>query len=268
MRNSLGHPDGTTLAGEEVAARTGKRWVEQPTEVSIITLERLKWLGWLVGLAVAFVAVLRLTAANPFHWPVPILLFVQEALFLVLILLFTRFDRAGLRGFGLGAAWAGRDVWMVPALIGLQLLGSIITALVLISRHQVQSQEPAVRVLSSFNVYPPWIFLPAALALTLLVGLAEESLFRGYLMTRLEMLGAPGWVAIVLSGGLFGLAHWSGYGILSALSKGLWFGIPTAWYFWRQRKLGPLVAAHALLDFSGIALLYLVGRFGPGLPGL
>ncbi len=95
--------------------------------------------------------------------------------------------------------------------------------------------------------------LVLALLLVVVVALSEETIFRGYLIRRLEELsGSPAW-AIILSAGIFSLGH--GYegsaGVLTVGLSGVVLGIV---YWWRRSIIAPVVM-HFLLDLAAIVVI-------------
>ncbi|MBP1151826.1 type II CAAX endopeptidase family protein [Methylocaldum sp. RMAD-M] len=97
--------------------------------------------------------------------------------------------------------------------------------------------------------------LPQSVLATLLVAvvaIAEETIFRGYLILRFKGLGASSAGAVALSAFIFSLGH--GYegsaGVITVGAAGLIFGMI---YLWRRSLVGPVVL-HFLLDFIGIVL--------------
>jgi membrane protease YdiL (CAAX protease family) len=91
-----------------------------------------------------------------------------------------------------------------------------------------------------------------AFFLVVLVAIAEETIFRGYLLLRFRNLdlGLP-WAAL-LSAGIFSLGH--GYegtsGVVTVGGMGLVFALV---YLWRGSLVAPMVM-HFLQDFIGIVL--------------
>jgi membrane protease YdiL (CAAX protease family) len=87
-----------------------------------------------------------------------------------------------------------------------------------------------------------------ASALVVVVALAEEIIFRGYLILR---------VALLFSAAVFSLGH--GYegsaGVITVGMMGLVFGLI---YVWRRSLVAPMVM-HFLQDFIGIVLVPLLG---------
>jgi membrane protease YdiL (CAAX protease family) len=89
-----------------------------------------------------------------------------------------------------------------------------------------------------------------AVFLVAVVAVAEETIFRGYLILRFKTLSAGSAAAVVLSAFIFSLGH--GYegsaGVVTVGVIGLFFGII---YLWR-RSLVTTMVMHFLLDFIGI----------------
>ena len=96
------------------------------------------------------------------------------------------------------------------------------------------------------------------LVLVAVVALAEETIFRGYLILRLRAITARPAMALLLSAVLFSLGH--GYegsaGVVTVGVMGLVLGFV---YMWRKSLVAPVVM-HFLQDFIGIVLLPLFGR--------
>ncbi|GEM_PF-5385543 len=86
-------------------------------------------------------------------------------------------------------------------------------------------------------------------ALGLLPAISEEMLYRGVVQGVLIRALAP-WVAIVVTGGLFAVAHLDVSGLLPRLLLGLWFG-----YLYRETgKLGVAIFAHLLNNSWALVL--------------
>ena len=93
--------------------------------------------------------------------------------------------------------------------------------------------------------------------LVVVVALAEETIFRGYLLLRFQaVLRGPVW-AVLLSSVVFALGH--GYersaGLVTVGVMGAVFAVV---YLWRSSLVAPIVM-HFLQDFLGIVLLPLLG---------
>lgn len=97
-----------------------------------------------------------------------------------------------------------------------------------------------------------------ALALVVVVALAEETIFRGYLILRFKTITSNPIGAALLSAAIFSLGH--GYegsaGVVTVGVMGLVFAFV---FMWRQSLVAPIVM-HFLQDFLGIVLLPLLGK--------
>lgn len=91
-----------------------------------------------------------------------------------------------------------------------------------------------------------------AFFLVVLVAIAEETIFRGYLLLRFRNLDLSLPRAALLSAVIFSLGH--GYegtsGVVTVGAMGLTFAVI---YLWRQSLVAPMVM-HFLQDFTGIVL--------------
>jgi len=97
-----------------------------------------------------------------------------------------------------------------------------------------------------------------AFVLVTVVALAEETIFRGYLILRLKAITARPAVGMLLSAALFSLGH--GYeGSAGVITVGVMGFILALVYMWRKSLVAPIVM-HFLQDFIGIVLLPLLGK--------
>jgi membrane protease YdiL (CAAX protease family) len=97
------------------------------------------------------------------------------------------------------------------------------------------------------HAYPGTILL-----LTLLVGIGEETAFRGFLLQTLEERHGTT-AAVLVSSALFGLAHVRnfdslGIGLFAALCLGVGAGLPLAGLYLSTRRLGMPIAFHWAWD--------------------
>ncbi|MGE5675037.1 MAG: lysostaphin resistance A-like protein [Mycobacterium leprae] len=227
---------------------------------------------WLLALVAAFYGTNYGAGliARALHFAPLTAALLGEVVILLLVLLFVWLDRGGFSNLGLLGRWESWDSAAVAGIVVVQWVGSFITAAILqvTGLFRASQGKPVAALFRSFGNYTGSEFVLLALVVALAAGVSEELLFRGYLMTRLERARVPGWACVGISALVFGLVHVNGYGILPALSKAIWMGIPAGLYFWRRRNLGPLIIAHTLIDFLGFLLTFLVLKVAPGLPGL
>jgi membrane protease YdiL (CAAX protease family) len=125
------------------------------------------------------------------------------------------------------------------------------------------------QILNSIGLFTPSTPLPAALSakgpgelilascLVVIVALAEETIFRGYLILRFSRITNNLISAIILSALIFSIGH--GYegsaGVVTVAALGAVFAII---FVWRRSLVAPIVM-HFLQDFIGIVLLPMLG---------
>ncbi len=132
----------------------------------------------------------------------------------------------------------------IPFLFGNNLLGR--------GLHAIGFSSPSTPLPSFLTAKDVPQFLIAGL-LVVVVALAEETIFRGYLILRLRAVTGSPFAAVLLSAAIFSLGH--GYegsaGVITVGAMGLVFALV---YLWRRSLVAPIVM-HFLQDFVGIVLL-------------
>jgi CAAX protease family protein len=93
--------------------------------------------------------------------------------------------------------------------------------------------------------------------LVTVVGVAEETIFRGYLIMRFQDLNTGAATAVVLSAFIFSIGH--GYegtaGVITVGAMGLAFALV---YLWRRSLIAPMIM-HCLVDFVSIVVVPVLG---------
>lgn len=88
--------------------------------------------------------------------------------------------------------------------------------------------------------------------------MAEETIFRGYLILRFQALTISPTAAVLLSAFIFSLGH--GYeGWAGVMIVGIMGVVLALVYLWRQSLIAPIVM-HFLQDFLGIVFLSLLRK--------
>lgn len=148
--------------------------------------------------------------------------------------------------FAYGAAVAVSFAWVAVSVLGGASLDDI-------GRERLEQLAPLSSV-------APWAAVPIAL----FVGLYEEVVFRGFLLSRLRVaFASPGWgwwtttgLAVACSSLLFAAGH--GYqgmlGVAQTFAIGVVFGVVAAW----RGSVWPCVLAHAGIDAIGLLALPLL----------
>ncbi len=89
-------------------------------------------------------------------------------------------------------------------------------------------------------------------AVSFTAGFCEETAFRGYLMTRLRIIGKfPSWIIpTIISAVVFGACHayqgWPGFIVIST------YGLMFSLLYLRTKTLWPLIIAHFFQDFGAL----------------
>ena len=102
-------------------------------------------------------------------------------------------------------------------------------------------------------------------AFSIAVGIYEEVLFRGFLMTRLRRLTGSWIPAVILSTGLFVTLHLDQQGVARFAIGGLSL-IFSGLTIWRK-SIVPAIVAHAMFDLTQLMLLNIARDHMPTLPG-
>jgi len=164
-----------------------------------------------------------------------------------------------------GSASVGmsRKKWRINVLIGVlatpAVYGLIQVAIVvlLLASPTLAEQwnENADRILDLVPKMP----LVAFFGLSLVIGVYEELIFRGFLMTRLRR-GTGSWIAaVVISSFMFTALHAIDQTPIALVAVGILsitFSVLTIW----RRSIIPAIVTHTLFDFSQfVGLYYLMG---------
>ena len=102
------------------------------------------------------------------------------------------------------------------------------------------------------QITPDWMHILLALIFIAVIAVVEETVFRGYLITRFKQLGAGNTAAILLSSAFFAVGH--GYqgsaGLTAVFCIGAVFGLI---YSWRRSLIAP-ITLHFMVNFSSIVI--------------
>lgn len=101
--------------------------------------------------------------------------------------------------------------------------------------------------------------LPAAIWAMLVAGFAEETVFRGFLFERSSKLfgcsGAAKALTVLVTSGLFGLAHYADQGITGA-QQGAITGLVFGAIYSVTGRIFLLMCAHSAFDLTALAIIY------------
>jgi membrane protease YdiL (CAAX protease family) len=152
----------------------------------------------------------------------------------------------GMRGIGLGRFDPRND-----GMVGLGLwVASFVLVLILAWIFSPLGQRDVDFLPTELPLWFRWV---DALVIAGTAGITEEVVVRGYAQTRLEQLKAPTPVILLLPTALWGVLHL--YQGASAALTIFCLGMLYAWYFYRTRRLWPIIIAHGLFDLTQLVLL-------------
>lgn len=173
---------------------------------------------------------------------------------MVVVLVWAWLSYTPLRDIGLKRpkSWLGVIVVGVVAGVGLKLLMKS----VLLPYLGAPPTNPALHGLQGdFNQF--MIEVPQ---LIVFAGFAEELIFRGYLINRLQaVLGTSflaGVAAIVVTASIFGPLHYFGQGYWGALQATIVGIIFAATYLLNGQRLWSLIVAHSAFDIFAFWIVY------------
>jgi len=153
--------------------------------------------------------------------------------------------------------WTSKHVWkevglgiglFVPLFFGAAFLDRVL---------QATGFSAPQKTASLFSPIGGWGQILLALVMVVIVAIAEETIFRGYLLLRFRGLNLGNTSAAILSAVIFSLGH--GYegasGMVTVGVLGLAFAVV---YIWRKSLVAPIIM-HFLQDFMGVVLVPLLG---------
>ena len=155
---------------------------------------------------------------------------------IVLCLLYVRNARVGLERLGLRSA-------SVKVAVPCCVLGVATGAI----EYEILRPAPAVPAFSA------GYFLQTALYMVVFVGLGEELLFRGILLTSLEKLMSPRW-ALVVHSAVFAILHFTWRSVPEVVFV-FFAGMILGWVFQRTKSLLPSIIIHAANNVKLVAVL-------------
>ena len=170
-----------------------------------------------------------------------------------LILFFLWRNGENVERIGWNLRRAGREV-----ALGVALFIPFVFGAALLERGLLRAglSQPATPFPSFLEARDGTEFLLAAV-LVAVVAMAEETIFRGYLMLRFQALMRGPALAVLLSSVIFSLGH--GYeGSAGLVTVGVMGAVFAVIYLWRRSLVAPVVM-HFLQDFLSIVLLPLLG---------
>lgn len=225
-----------------------------------VRLSAFRDVALIIGASVAVQA-----AVFPFSWKFASL--PAAATVLILATIFLRQQNLGWRDVGLKGPSSARGVFITlgQTVITLAVMIAVGAIASIVLGQYVEPTSPAgdrfEGIVGNLDYYLMW------LAISWIVGgFAEEMVFRGFLINRVESFltgrvpieksGIISIIAVILPAALFGFAHIYWRGLLGALvgtCVGIALGIL---YLAYGRRLWPLILAHGLLNTLSVTARY------------
>lgn len=166
---------------------------------------------------------------------VAIAVIVHDLALLALVLFFVWRNGEGFAAIGWSRGHVAREIG-----VGLALFAPVFFAIAGLERLLRLSGLSAPDALPSYLVPTPGVEYLLALVFLVVVAIAEETIFRGYLLLRFRTLTGSRVAALALSVSVFALGH--GYqgsaGIVAVGALGLLYALI---YLWRRSLVAPTV---------------------------
>jgi membrane protease YdiL (CAAX protease family) len=162
-----------------------------------------------------------------------------------------RYRRQTFASLGLAPVPIRRVLLAATAAVPLSYLAAGVSTVVLLGlTGMAMADVVALKrpVVLAFGTISAWLVVP----ISLLVGLTEEIVFRGFLLVRLRALTGGAVGPALLTSALFGVAHYT-QGLLGVVQSAA-IGLVLAVLVLRTETLWPAVAAHATIDSLSLAL--------------
>ena len=231
--------------------RTPGFWAQSAVNQRVQMLEMTVFLSLIIpSMAVSF---LPLRQAGVSFVLEAVLIIMRDLALVSLIAFFLWRNRESMVAIGWAVRRTGKEI-ALGALLFLPLLMALSTierGLSLLGFARPSPPPSSLRPTASLGE------TLVALVLVTVVAIAEEVIFRGYLLLRLHALLRKTWLAVVASTALFSLGH--GYegpaGVVMVGLLGLAFAIVVVW----RGNLVAAVTMHFLQDSAALVLLPFIG---------
>ena len=156
----------------------------------------------------------------------------------------SRVERLPLSSIGLRRPSWGTLGWGLVASVALLATVMLTFAVIAPALGLKQNMAATARMVQ----VPLWLLLLTPIV----AGVTEEILYRGYAVERLAFLTGRRWLAGLIAGAAFLVAHWS-WGATQMIVVAFGTAIMVGLYQWR-RDLACCMFAHVLTDLFGFAL--------------
>jgi membrane protease YdiL (CAAX protease family) len=191
---------------------------------------------------------LKLLSLSPIYFIYLPTIVIQWLIF-ALIFLTTFREQTGLGDIGFKKIRIIDFLWAIAFLLGSNLILSLLAVLLKSINLEIPGEIELI-LPKTFAEQILWVFL------SLTAGICEEAAFRGYLITRIKIIGkTKNWILPIIIASLsFGSGHaYQGVGGFILISI---YGAMFALLFLRTKTLWPCIIAHFFQDFSALFYPY------------
>lgn len=180
---------------------------------------------------------------------------------LAAVAIVTAGDPAPRAGLGLAGPFASRDIGLGLLFIIPCYVANIVVSLIYVATSTLDVEKLASDKMENLDMLGS-ISLAGVLPVSILIGIYEEILFRGFLLSRIRaVLGgansaAGATLAVLISSVLFGAGHYYQglLGVMQTTVVGLVLGIVAV----RRRSIWACIIAHIGIDTLGLFLLKII----------
>ncbi|MGB0714478.1 MAG: lysostaphin resistance A-like protein [Phycisphaerae bacterium] len=169
------------------------------------------------------------------------------------------------------ASWSSVGLWATferfPFDLGWGVLATVICLMLLVSYSVCLQllvpglQSEMVKNAENLQDMFPRVHWVMLLLFSLAVGIFEELIFRGFMMTRLRRMTGNWVVAVILSTAIFTVPHAIDQTLIALGPIAILSILVSVVTIWRQ-SLIPAIVAHALFDFTQLLLLFYTSTTG------
>ncbi|MDD3627071.1 MAG: type II CAAX endopeptidase family protein [bacterium] len=139
--------------------------------------------------------------------------------------------------------WHFYPAWIIAIFAGAVIVGIAVPIVFKLLKLPIEQGK----LESLINYYCECRMLMVFASIT--AGVVEELLFRGFLMPRLEILLKKGWIVVLASTILFGLAHTSSFSLIGFVVP-IFIGLIFSYHYYKFRNIRVLILVHLLIDFA------------------
>jgi len=144
------------------------------------------------------------------------------------------------KGYGPGFYLASIAIILLSVLVGSIIIGLVIHFIGLSLR------SSAMKTVFGFNI-------PLKIFIVITAAVVEELIFRGYLLSRLQLFFKGKHWPLIISSVIFGLGHMR-YGTVVNVLGPIFIGFVFAWHYQKYRNIKILMICHFMIDLTALMI--------------